>query len=232
MLCTNLCKTKTKLFLPQLTCPPAGTGEVFTQGAALPLRRDHLLTVGEQLTLHLVADAHPVVTNTHATWRWFPDLVVPVDVLFERAAISFLLICNWRENRWFGKEALTNPSLSWQEILFTCWGVRTWRRCRGCRHTHGATLALDGHSFLTVAEVLTHHGFTHSGPHVAHTDPTRLRVPHVIVGVDFSIFCAGIFRNQKHTLSVCWDGVKLTNAPSRHSKEVQHLTLSCFLSKS
>ncbi len=80
---------------------------------------------------------------------------------------------------------------------FTCCGVCIGSWCSSCSQAHGATLALWGHSFLTVAEVLANHIFTNSGPHIAHTDATRLWVPHVIVGVDFSIFCAGILAKQK-----------------------------------
>lgn len=83
-------------------------------------------------------------------------------------------------------------------LTFTCCGVGAGSWCWPCSQAHGATLALRGHRLLTVAEVLTNHLFTHSGPHIAHADPTRLRVPHVLVGVDFSIFCAGIFTKQRN----------------------------------
>lgn len=75
-----------------LTYPSAGAGEAVTHGAALPLPGDDLLAVCHQFTLHLIADGDTVVADAHATGLWFPDVVVLVDLLVHRAALTYLLI--------------------------------------------------------------------------------------------------------------------------------------------
>lgn len=121
-----------------------------------------------------------------------------VECLIDRAAF-FLLIhsCNRGGGLCLKWHILRRQQYEKTNATFTCCGVCVGSQRWGCSQAHGATLALWSHSFLTVAEVLTYHVFTSGGPHIAHTDPTRLWVPHVVVGVDFSIFCAGIFEKQK-----------------------------------
>lgn len=98
-----------------LTNHPAGTGEAVTHGAALSLRGDDLLAVGQQLTLHLVADGDAVVADAHATRLWLPDFVVLVDLLIHRAVFPELLVCSCNRGAetggtFFKSEHSPNPS--------------------------------------------------------------------------------------------------------------------------
>lgn len=72
--------------------PPGGAGEGLAHGAALPLRRHHLLAVGQRVALDLVADGDAVVAHADATGLRFPDVVVMVELTVDRAAVAFLLI--------------------------------------------------------------------------------------------------------------------------------------------
>lgn len=148
--------------------PSDSTSEVVTHRAALPFRYEGLLAVLQDFTLNVITDGDAVLADAHATGLWFPDVVVRVDLPVHRAVFTFLFFCG-------------------------CCGFCTGRWPRRIRQAHWAALALWGHALLTVLQVGTHHVLTHSGPLITHTDPARLRVPHVIVGVDFSIVGAGIF---------------------------------------
>ena len=181
-------------WMVSLTDPPARAGEVLAHGAALAVRGHDLLTVGHGFTLHVIAHGDAGVTDAHAARLWFPDVVVLVDFSLHGAAVFWRL--NWTQTHVERLKSRTTKGLDLHiDLTFTCCGSVAGSRRRG--QTHGAALAVRGHRFLAGPEVLAHHVLAHGVPHVAHADPTRLRVPHVVVVVDFSIFCAGVCRKQK-----------------------------------
>lgn len=83
--------------------------------------------------------------------------------------------------------------MKWRVTYVRAWASSWW----GWGQADGAALALWDHSFLALTQVFTHHGFTEHITLIAHTDAAWLGVPHLTSGVDFSIFCAGIFVKQK-----------------------------------
>lgn len=73
-------------------------GQSIAHGAALALRGDQLLAVGQQLTLDIITHSHTIVAHTYAAWLWFPNVIVLVD----QAVNSAVLVTNWLNFRGVG----------------------------------------------------------------------------------------------------------------------------------
>lgn len=85
-----------------LTNHPAGTGEAVTNWATLSFRGHDLLTVWQNLTLHLVTNRNTIVADTDVTGLWFPDLVVVVEFPIHSAVIptcALIYSCNKEEGQ-------------------------------------------------------------------------------------------------------------------------------------
>lgn len=71
-----------------------------------------------------------------------------------------------------------------------------------CVQAHGATPPLWGLCVLTAVQVLTDHIPTHRGAQLTHTHPTWFWVPDVVISIDFSIFCAGVWNKHAFLTSL------------------------------